>query len=141
MLEYLGGVVDPGEGLVGSHHGRQVGKAGDGVVTPRSLVPTFFFNVHLLFLSQFVAQVFCDIIQGLFLHAILAICVSRISRTLCFCHFGTEFSENLRGFGRKNSYMVLFLAIFGENVEKYPVLELSFLAKTGFFEDFWYLSS
>ena len=37
--------------------------------------------------------------QALFLHALFATNVSRISGKLSFCLFGTEFSENLKVFG------------------------------------------
>ena len=74
--------------------------------------------------------------SGFFLYALHAIYVSRISGKLSFCLFGTEFSENLKVFGRKSSEIVFFWAIFGENFHKSTVLELSFLAKTEFLKIF-----
>ena len=60
---------------------------------------------------------------GFFLYALLAICVSLISGKLSFCHFGTEFSNNWEVFRWECTKNLLFQAIFGENIQKYPVFE------------------
>ena len=78
-----------------------------------------------------------------FLYALLAICVSPISGKLSFCHFGTEFCKNWEVFRWKSAESILFLAIFGENVQKYPVFErfgTEFSGKNWVFWDFWHLS-
>ena len=67
------------------------------------------------------------------MYALHAIYVSRISGKLSFCVFGTEFSETLKVFGQKLSF---FLASFDKIFLKFPVLGLSFLAKTEFLKIF-----
>ena len=73
---------------------------------------------HIDFLDLWVMDT-----QAFFLHALHAIHVSTISGKLSFCHFGTEFSKNWEVFRSKSAESILFLAIFGENVQKYPVFE------------------
>jgi len=73
----------------------------------------------------------------LFLHALNAIYVSRISGKLSFCNFGTEFFKKLMDFRQKLSDFVLFPAFYGQIFENYTFLgglELSFWAKTEFFK-------
>ena len=44
-------------------------------------------------------------VQGFFLYTFYAFHVSEISEKLSFWVFGTEFSENLGGFGQKSKFL------------------------------------